>query len=75
MERPRPHGHAGHQVTAGFNRFEDRARPFSPHAVGPRVGAREGGRARRRLAPTQVGRSIPGVAYAGTDGRCVNPVL
>jgi hypothetical protein len=54
MERPRPHGHAGHQVTAGFNRFEDRARPFSPHAVGPRVGAREGGRARRRLAPTGV---------------------
>jgi hypothetical protein len=31
------------------------------------------GRARQRLAPTQVGRSIPGVAYACTDGRCVIP--
>jgi hypothetical protein len=30
-------------------------------------------RARQRLAPTQVGRSVPGVAYACADGWCVIP--
>jgi hypothetical protein len=30
-------------------------------------------RARQRLVPTRVGRSIPGVAPACTDRRCVNP--
>jgi hypothetical protein len=36
----------------------------------PRLEAR---RARQRLAPTQAGRSVPGVAYACADGWCIPP--